>query len=129
MTVIYRQAQAESKDFEPDSFGTMHAANAEFLAEVEAGSGSLPPDPRLYQVDVIMGDEDLSERPLEDFLPFVEGRPKWEALPQLRDFLLKEAKRNGCPWMQLTAPHDPNLHAAMVYVGEGPIRTQLAPAE
>jgi hypothetical protein len=129
VSVIYRLAPPESKDFTRGSFGTMHPEAAKFVAEVEAGSDELPPDRRLYQVTVTMGDRALSERLIEDFLPFVERKPKDEALPRLRDFLLNEATRGGSPWMQIAATRHARLHAAMIYVGEKPVRTQLAPAE
>jgi hypothetical protein len=128
VSVIYRLALPESRDFEPETFGTLRADRAEFLADVEAGSGARAPDRRLYEVVVTMGGTDLSERPIEDFLPLVENERIDEALPRLREFLLEEAKREGRPWMQLVAPREPRLHEAVVYVGDQTISTRPASA-
>ncbi|MGO9490631.1 MAG: hypothetical protein ACLQBB_16620 [Solirubrobacteraceae bacterium] len=117
MSAIYRQAQDGSTDFQTGSFGTIHANHVEFLAQIEAGSPAVPRG-RLYVAEVTFGDEELSEYTIEDFLLLMEDKPAGEALPMLRDFLLSEARRERRPWMQVTAPNEPRLDGALVYVGQ-----------
>jgi hypothetical protein len=127
MTTIYRTAPADSPQFGRGSFWTMRRESVRYVAEVEAGTSSLPAV-ELWQADVLIGD-DVREQPLDDLLPMLAQTSVRDALPRLRAALLEKAEKHaaaGCEWVRFT-DHGESWNGAMLYLGEKPIDAQLAP--
>lgn len=124
VTVLYRATGVEHPDFGSRTFWTRLRENTEFLAQLEAAT---PPPTRVYQVEVAIGDS-LRTQPMDALLPLVRNKPTRDALPQLRDMLLKRAERAGRDWTQFTE-QDRSWHDAMLYMGDEPLRASAAPPE
>ncbi len=108
-------------------------ARLDLLAEVEAGTPTLPPH-REYRTEVQAPDPILRHK-VDHLLKLADGVPKVDALPQLRDGLLREVKERaavdpGLEWVELTqrdklAEGDeatqPGIPWALVYMGDKPL--------
>jgi hypothetical protein len=122
MTVLYRGDPAEPPQFGSRTFWTTRKDSAEYLAQLEAATPTLPP-PRVYWADLTIGD-DVVEQAIDDLLRLVRDKPN--ALQLLRDGLLGTAAHAGRQWMQLT-DDGRSWKGAMIYMGDEPVPAQLAP--
>jgi hypothetical protein len=116
MMVLYRGDPAEPPQFGRRTFWTTRKDSAEYLAQLEAATPTLPP-PRVYWADVTIGD-DVVEQAIDDLLRLVRDKPN--ALQLLRDGLLGTAAHAGRQWMQLTADGR-SWKGAMIYLGDEPV--------
>ncbi len=135
MDPIFRRAPLDSAPFPRGSFWTMWKDNARRLAEVEAGTPSLPAL-RLYRAEmVVVVDEDVCDQRVELIARQAYGSPAGIALPRLRDELRNAAEASArgrdCRWVRFTLPgtaeRDGSWEGAMLYVGDEPINAQLLP--
>ena len=126
MTVLYRRDPAEPPRFGRRTLWTMHCDDADYLAQVEAATLSLPAAP-LYQVEVTIGDS-IGEQSVDDLLSLVQGKPVVEAQTILRNTLFRLAEHAGREWMQFTS-HGRSWRGAMLYLGGEPLPAQRAPSE
>ncbi len=124
MPVLYRGDPAEPPQFGRRTFWTTHKESAEYLAQLEAATPTLPP-PHIYRADVTIGD-DVVPRDIDHLLRLARDKPMRDALPLLRDGLLGTAEHAGRQWTQLMADGR-SWKGAMIYLGDEPVPAQLAP--
>lgn len=127
MTRLYRCDDAEPPQSGRGTFWTMRRESTDYIAQVEAGTPSLPPS-QLYEAEVTIGDS-LSEPPIDDALAHAEGVPIRTALPQLRDALRARAEQEGCEWAQFVTRDGRSWHGAMLYLGDVPSPMRRVPSD
>ncbi len=127
MTPLYRRARAEQPTGK-GSIWTTWPASADFLAEVEAGTPTLPAALQLYAREVLIGELEVAQA-VDQVVALTEGRPIREDLPALRDAIRGFAEKSaasGYEWMRLTRDGN-EWHGTIVYLGEHPIPARVYP--